>query len=72
MYKLRPPLAMNVHPVFLSSSDEEETRRLRSRIKGLIDDVINPQLLRYREAESCFPLRCGKGRRRSASPLTIV
>ena len=49
-------LAMNVHPVFLSSSDEEETRRLRSRIKGLIDDVINPQLLRYREAEVLLSL----------------
>lgn len=50
MYKLRPPLAMNVHPVFMSSSDEEETQRLRARIKGLIDDVINPLLLKYREA----------------------
>jgi hypothetical protein len=50
MYKLRPPLNVNLHPVFVSSSDEDYTRRLRARIKGLIEDVINPQLRIYEEA----------------------
>jgi phenylalanyl-tRNA synthetase alpha subunit len=57
MYKLRPPVPMNVHRVFVSSSDEEETQRLRSRIKGLIDDVINPMLLTYPEAEVLLSLQ---------------
>lgn len=51
MYKLRAPLAMKLHLVFVSSSDEPETRALRARVKGLIEDVINPQLLRYPEAQ---------------------
>jgi hypothetical protein len=51
MYKLRPPLDAKIHPVFVSSSDEDATQRLRARVKGLIEDVINPQL-RYAYPEA--------------------
>jgi hypothetical protein len=44
------PPASNTYTLFLSSADDEWTQKLRSRVKRLIDDVINPRLGGYREA----------------------
>lgn len=57
MYKLRPPRPTNQYLVFVSSSDEDETNALRERVKGLVDEVINPQLLTYPEARVELSLR---------------
>ena len=48
--KLPEPDSARVYNLFLSSSDEEETRRLRERVRRLIDDVINPRLGDYEQA----------------------
>jgi hypothetical protein len=49
--KLRTPPTVDQYTLFLSSSNQAETKRLRKRVKTLIDDVISPQLRRYPEAE---------------------
>src|SRR5262245_27776022 len=41
---LRPPPNTAEYTLFLSSSDQTETKALRRRIKSLIDDVYSPQL----------------------------
>lgn len=48
--KLPEPDTVRSYNLFLSSSDEDETRRLRDRVRRLVDDVINPQLDEYSEA----------------------
>jgi hypothetical protein len=48
--KLPEPDTVRSYNLFLSSSDEEETRRLRDRVHRLVDDVINPRLADYEEA----------------------
>lgn len=48
---LSAPDASNTYTLFLSSADDDETKKLRSRVKQLVDDVIDPQLRGgYREA----------------------
>jgi hypothetical protein len=49
--KLRPPTNVDQYTLFLSSSDQPETKKLRKRVKTLIDDVISPELRRFPEAE---------------------
>jgi hypothetical protein len=41
---LRPPSATDEYTLFLSSSDQADARMLRKRVKGLVDDVISPEL----------------------------
>ncbi len=48
--KLPEPDTVRSYDLFLSSSDEEETRRLRERARRLVDDVINPRLADYEQA----------------------
>src|SRR5256885_13369168 len=49
--KLREPLNVDQYTLFLSSSDQAATRKLRRRVKALVDDVVGPQLRRFPEAE---------------------
>lgn len=44
------PDTVRSYNLFLSSSDEAETRRLRERVRRLVDDVINPRLGDYEQA----------------------
>jgi hypothetical protein len=48
--KLPEPETVRSYNLFLSSSDEEETRRLRDRVRRLVEDVINPRLSDYEQA----------------------
>jgi hypothetical protein len=48
--KLPEPDTARFYNLFLSSSDEEETRRLRERVRGLVEEVINPRLDDYEQA----------------------
>lgn len=43
------PAASHTYTVFVSSADDEWTQKLRSRVKQLIDDVIDPRLRAYPE-----------------------
>lgn len=42
--RIRPP-SMGPYRLFVSSSNDLPLRRLRTRVKTLVDEVINPQLL---------------------------
>src|SRR4051812_42658952 len=55
--KLREPSTVLQHQLFVSSADEDLTRRLRQRVKRLVEDVINPQLLNYPEGRVTLALR---------------
>ena len=48
--KLAEPPTAAVYTLFLSSSNEDETRKLRQRVKRLVEDVINPRLNEFSEA----------------------
>lgn len=43
--RLQPPPLYGPYRLFLSSSNDAPLRRLRKRVKTLVEDVINPQLL---------------------------
>src|SRR4051794_40440741 len=49
--KLASPDPGQIYTLFLSSADDEWTRKLRLRVKRLVEDVINPRLGEYREAQ---------------------
>lgn len=49
--RLAEPSPVDRYTLFLSSSNEPDARRLRERVKTLVDDVIGPQLfLEYPES----------------------
>lgn len=48
--KLPEPDTVQSYNLFLSSSDEAETRRLRDRVQRLVYEVINPRLSEYEQA----------------------
>jgi hypothetical protein len=48
--KLPEPDTVQSYNLFLSSSDEPETRRLRDRVQRLVYEVINPRLSEYEQA----------------------
>jgi hypothetical protein len=45
--RLRPPLKVDQYTLFISSSDEEDVRPLRRRVKQLVEEVVNPQLAEH-------------------------
>lgn len=48
--KLPEPDTVQSYNLFLSSSDEAETRRLRDRLQRLVYEVINPRLSEFEQA----------------------
>ena len=48
--KLPEPSLVRSYNLFLSSSDEAETQRLRQRVQRLVYEVINPRLSEYEQA----------------------
>jgi hypothetical protein len=48
--KLPEPDTVQSYNLFLSSSDETDTRRLRDRVQRLVYEVINPRLSEYEQA----------------------
>jgi hypothetical protein len=48
--KLPEPDTVQSYNLFLSSSDETDTRRLRDRVQRLVYEVINPRLGEYEQA----------------------
>jgi len=47
--KLPEPDTVQSYNLFLSSSDEGETQRLRNRVQRLVNEVINPRLNEYEQ-----------------------